>query len=831
MNQRLFTALNRLFEKHRIVFWYDAERELRAEYEALSFDNVEKIELNSNEFQIKYRILREAPTQKFLLFHEGERPADTSNWLLDVLLAQAQFSTDQLGMWLSELELGPEFRELVAEHFDFFKAGSRREALKAILETTDSLGKTRLKMMGVCLKCEPRVDAILEAGLNELANGQDKGSLLLTKFMLDGHLWRQAQGLYGYRSENPGQLDFAIELFKSAYDRVLDGTPKLNQDASILLQRWKNNRRFTDQFESLSIRFSDELDIKEALETMDYRSLVETDLFQEIDQRIIRSLIDELSANSISPENCSEVIRRRRQSHWYERYADMYLALDYAAGFRKRRLAFNADIRDFDHGIDAYSTHWHELDFYYRKFIHHANFASQPTLFNSLRTQIEQHYTNSFLLPLNNNWQTKVDASDRWHSSGFVQASSFFSRFVQPKIGQGQKMVVFISDALRYEAAWELVSRIRHEDRFDAEIEPMLSMLPSYTQLGMAALLPHDTLELLDSSKATITADGQSTVGTENRSKVINKAVESGAIAVQARDLIQLDRNAARELFREHSVIYVYHNRIDATGDKRDTEEQVFKAVEDTLVELVDLIKRMANANATNMLVTSDHGFIYQDKAIEESDFLAAEPEGDSIYYRDRRFVIGLGLKEQGGLKTWTAKQLGLAGDEEFQIPKSINRLRLRGSGSRFVHGGSSLQEIVVPVVHINKKRRSDVGRVEIDLIQSTSTITSNQLTVSFYQTEPVNDKLQARRLRAAFYSPEGEAISGIHDLIFDHASDNSREREQKVQFFLTHDADKSSGQEVELRLDEPIEGTSQFRKYKYFKYMLRISFSSDFDF
>jgi hypothetical protein len=239
MNQRLFTALNRLFDKHRIVFWYDAEKELRAEYEALSFDDVEKIELDANEFQVKYRVLREAPTQKFLLFHEGERPVDTGNWLLDVLLAQAQFSTDQLGMWLSELELGPEFRDLVAEHFDFFKAGSRRETLKAILKANDSLGKTRLKMIGVCLKCEPRVDVILEALLNELANGQDKGSLLLTKFKLDDHLWQQAQGLYAYHTENPGPLDFALELFKSAYDRMLDGTPKLNQDASILLQRWK----------------------------------------------------------------------------------------------------------------------------------------------------------------------------------------------------------------------------------------------------------------------------------------------------------------------------------------------------------------------------------------------------------------------------------------------------------------------------------------------------------------------------------------------------------------------------------------------------------------
>ena len=93
-------------------------------------------------------------------------------------------------------------------------------------------------------------------------------------------------------------------------------------------------------------------------------------------------------------------------------------------------------------------------------------------------------------------------------------------------------------------------------------------------------------------------------------------------------------------------MVYVYHNRIDAVGDKRDTEERVFQAVENTLTDLIDLIKRMANANATNMLVTADHGFIYQDKPLVESDFLADEPQGDDIQYRDRRFVIGSGLKE-----------------------------------------------------------------------------------------------------------------------------------------------------------------------------------------
>jgi hypothetical protein len=126
MNPNLKKILDRLFEKHRIVFWYDTESELRADFEVLEFDAVEKVELNNNEFGVKHRILREAPKQKFLLFQDGPQPEDTANWLLDVLLAHTQFNTDQAGMWLSELELGPECRELVAEHAAFFNPPSRR---------------------------------------------------------------------------------------------------------------------------------------------------------------------------------------------------------------------------------------------------------------------------------------------------------------------------------------------------------------------------------------------------------------------------------------------------------------------------------------------------------------------------------------------------------------------------------------------------------------------------------------------------------------------------------------------------------------------------------
>lgn len=56
MTTRITVALKRLFEKNRVVFWYDDKRELRADFESLKIENIEKIEINNNEFSIKYRL-------------------------------------------------------------------------------------------------------------------------------------------------------------------------------------------------------------------------------------------------------------------------------------------------------------------------------------------------------------------------------------------------------------------------------------------------------------------------------------------------------------------------------------------------------------------------------------------------------------------------------------------------------------------------------------------------------------------------------------------------------------------------------------------------------
>ena len=346
-------------------------------------------------------------------------------------------------------------------------------------------------------------------------------------------------------------------------------------------------------------------------------------------------------------------------------------------------------------------------------------------------------------------------------------------------------------------------------------------MLPSYTQLGMAALLPHSTLKHSPDAK-TVLADDQPTNGTAFRGKILESV---GGSAIQAEDFKALSADERRELYKANRVLYVYHNRIDATGDKPGTERQVFEAVEDTLRDIVDLVKKLASANATNIFITADHGFLFQDEALADSFFLSTQPQGDDIKVINRRYVLGHGLKVDIAFTTFNSVQLGLDSDLEVQIPKSIHRLRLAGGGSRFVHGGATLQEIVVPVLAVNKKRKSDTRLVNVEVWPESDKITTGQVVVRLFQSEPVSEKVQPRMVRAGLYVGE-TLISNQIELTFDQTSTDKRDRYQSAHMLLSQDANDYNNRAVEFRLEERIPNTNQWRVYAKAMYTLKRSFA-----
>ena len=180
----------------------------------------------------------------------------------------------------------------------------------------------------------------------------------------------------------------------------------------------------------------------------------------------------------------------------------------------------------------------------------------------------------------------------------------------------------------------------------------------------------------------TVLSGGESTQGLAAREKLLETGrAGDRAKALSARAVLDMRVDEGKELFRDNDVVYIYHNLIDAIGDKLQTEDQLPKAAEDAIEELTKLVRKLTSANFSNILITADHGFLYQHRALDESDFAVADPNGDEILMRNRRFVIGRGLDETAGMKKFSSANLGLVGDLDVLIPNSINRLRVKGRG------------------------------------------------------------------------------------------------------------------------------------------------------
>jgi hypothetical protein len=156
----------------------------------------------------------------------------------------------------------------------------------------------------------------------------------------------------------------------------------------------------------------------------------------------------------------------------------------------------------------------------------------------------------------------------------------------------------------------------------------------------------------------------------------------------------------------------------------------------------------------------------------------------------------------------------------------------VKGAGSRFVHGGASLQEIVIPVIRVGKQREADVGQVEVQiLVSGRNLISSGQTAVTLYQVQPVSEKMRPREVLAGIYATEGTLISDEYTLVFDFSSDNPREREMPRKFLLSREADRFNNQDVILKLRERVGKTRLYQDYAMHRFQLRRGMTTDFDF
>ena len=828
MNQ-VEEALQKSFENHRIIFWYDEKEELVDQFNEIQIAGVESIHVQGNEFEVKYRLNQEEDSTKYLLYFTGEKPTNEDNWLLDIELANYVFYTDQEAMFLQELGLEYHYKELVSEHIEFFRSKERRSKLKELLGEGDEHQEIRYKILAVLFGTENvSIITYVHAHGSAFADANEKYDKDLKRFNLTGFYWQEIAKKFNYQNENPSIYDFLLEVFNNNF--ALGEKTGISRESKLLLSLWQNTYPYRDSYSKVSATIAKDLGVEATLSKASLEDIISDQVFVLTDKKVIRELVERIGDEEISQDRVFKYVKERENKFWYLNYENFYKSLESASELIQLiRKHHSTKYKSFSEGTDDYASKLYRVDQLYRKFIRYYRKTNQNKILAQLATKIEKVYSNDWLLQYNDNWQSVIDGMEEWSTKYQKTQRNFFKTHVSPTLTKGQRLFVIITDALRYESGQELTYKIQRENRYDSSLDYMVSSLPSYTQLGMASLLPNKSISFKEGSDKVM-VDGMPSYGSPNREKILNAGSGVKAVVIDAEDFMQLNSATdGREFVKKHDLIYIYHNRIDNLGDDVTSEEKVFDAVEEEIYFLIDLLKKITNMNGTNMVITSDHGFIYQNQPLEESDFSLSKTGGE-IWKKSRRFVIGKNLKSDNNLKHFTGSQLGLDSDVDVLFPKSINRLRAHG-GSRYTHGGTSLQEIIVPLVKVTKKRQDTTSRVDVDIIKSTDKITTSILVVSFIQSELVKENVLPRSLKAALYSDDGELLSDQFKYNFNMEEGSQRQREVKHTFQLSAKASSHyKNQRIKLILEEPIEGSSKWKPYKEFAYTLNISFTSDFD-
>ena len=444
-----------------------------------------------------------------------------------------------------------------------------------------------------------------------------------------------------------------------------------------------------------------------------------------------------------------------------------------------------------------YTDEYYKMDTYYRLF--HKSYgeslkAFNPNLhdlFSHVMEKVEGLYTNWFLGQLGGNWASVC--AEELARYGKILEIPQQTDFYKDKVKNSDSRVfVIISDALRYEVAATLTEQLRRETQSKVDFSSMQGIFPTITKFGMAALLPHEQLSAEQHGDIIkVLADGQST-DSNYRDKVL-KTANPNSIAVKYNDIITAKRAERSAMVKGQEVVYIYHDTIDEASHTADT--MVFPACDDAIVELKNLVRIIVNDfGATNIILTSDHGFLYTYSPLKEDDKLDKSGFINRIVEYGRRFAIM--MKGENPEYLQKVKFLDDATEYDAFSPMGNVRIKMNGGGLNFVHGGTSLQEMVVPVIEYHylrnnskeyqrNKHKYDTKPVELGLLSATHKVSNMIFSLNFYQKEPVGDNREAATYQLYFTDSSGKQISDIQKIIADKTSDNGQERTFRCSFNL----------------------------------------------
>lgn len=788
------------FEKRRIIVWYDYDKDFEDIIDEVKIDNVKVHKLmDDNYFFTKY-LLDEEDTENNYLIYANSIEEDKQNWILDIILYSESFYADRTSMIMRDLNIEDNLRHEFTKYRAFFNAEKRCDSFAKVVSSVNENKTLELGILATISKVrtldfEEVVKSVLCNGLD---NNENSIYVEMNKYNVTELFWNYCRIYYGYNLEDKSLKKLFAFIVTTALSSYLKeeslnslksyiGNSKPN--CIVLIDHWINHKTDYFSYVEYADQYESEFNLTEVIEKIDIDSYKGIDILSIFDKEIIKYIIFGLEEGREDYEYFIGLINTRRTKNFYDDYKNIYEALLSYLQMVKLKNELKEGIKRVKviELIKEYSEKLYAFDLNYRKFYLNHDERPESQAMVKLRKLVENIYVNWFLSELSTNWNYELtdEYLNNWGVTGVLNQKDFYKNRVERMVSSGDKVFVIISDALRYEIGVELKDAFNNVVVGSSEIEPMLTSLPSVTKIGMASLLPNKDIIIKDTGRVFV--DGFDSAGLENRKQILANNFEN-SIAIDFNN-IPKNKTEFNELLKGYKLVYIYHNVVDAIGDKANTENDTFKAAQQAIDDIMWLRDKITSwLGGVNIFVTADHGFLYQRSSLEESSKIGKEKF--DIIDRNRRSIISKENKDIEGLFKFKLDYLSKENEGLYAyIPKSDIRFKTQGAGANYVHGGATLQETIVPMISYKHKRSTYKGyketkEVNLRLLNVANKVTTEQFMLTFFQVEVVSEEFTVATYEIYMIDANDSVISNKEKIIAD-SKERAEDRNYKVRMKL----------------------------------------------
>lgn len=795
-----FSATSEKSRNRKIIFWYDAKKDYEELLDELELEDTEIIKYDNNSLWIRYHIEKEELNKNIVIYLPFERQKGVNNELLDIETANSDliFNPDSTTMRLKNLGLSDECRAVIKKYNRFFNNKIRENDFKVFDIEDKNNENIDYIITAILLGIKSiNVDDIIK-NIIKIYYDDKKRYEALFKFGNEEFILNLINKYFGSKITSTEEMKNVFKSLVFTYFAAsISNINKLNRYGKYLLQtRVTNSQVFVNNlmrdkstkkyFELISNNISKEFGIEELISTMDIEDYKNADAFSIIDNNIILHIVNQLF-NSINEfEKYNELITLRESKYWYEKYYNEYNFLKVVSKYFEvvNRVQTSIKTFEFEKFVELYTNELYLVDTLYRKMYYFFDNIRDKDNFINLKNKVENNYTNTYMLELSLKWSDTIENLNRYDANKLTMQNKFFDKYIksQAESSKNGRTIVIISDAFRYECAKELNEKLKVFGT-KSDIYYMLGLVPSYTQLGMAALLPNKELSrdpnYKDKGSDSIFVDGMNSVGIENREKILTKVVPEG-LAIQYEELYAMTKSEWKKIFSGKKVVYIYHDVVDKAGEH--DENNVFEACEKAIKQIEGLVKDLHTTfSGVNCYISADHGFFYKRGKVEEyqktSRDTSATRQKVRYSYTDKK-------SEEEGIVSINLDYIFGENSGYVNIPKGQNVFSKQGGGINYVHGGILPQEIIIPVIDFKSTRTSEESKKVGITYSGLSTKITNAITyLEFLQDNKVDENNLECRYLLHFEDENGNRVSDECTIVANYTNAEVKDRFFKEKF------------------------------------------------